>query len=159
MPQRGAVRTANRFSAASSWPKMRTFADGNSGVSGRAMRPASTGTSGAYLRARRTAFGPLVWMTPSPARRSRLSRFRPYRFRSRVRFPPDESVRRMPSGSVVVRWLPRGVNAHGQDLAWHGHPAIEQVLRNLSGNALPLNPSALGLSTLGSPLPTNEYNM
>jgi len=66
MPQRGAVRAANRFSAASSWPKMRTFADGDSGVSGRAMRPASTGTSGAYLRARRTAFGPLVWMTPTP---------------------------------------------------------------------------------------------
>ena len=71
-------------------------------------------------------------------------RFRPFRFRSRVRFPPDESVRRMPSGRVVVGRLPRGVNAHGQDLAWHGRPAIEQVLRNLSGNALALIPARSG---------------
>jgi len=64
--------------------------------------------------------------------------------------------------AMVVLYGPgsrKASNAHGQDLAWHGRPAIGQVLLNLSGNALPLNPSAISLSTLGSSLPTNEYNM
>ena len=45
---------------------MRALAWGDRGVSGRAMRSASTGMSGAYLRASRAARGPLVWIRPTP---------------------------------------------------------------------------------------------
>ena len=58
--------TANRSWAATNWPRMRALTGGGRGVSGRAMRLASTGTSGAYLRASRTALGPLVWIRPTP---------------------------------------------------------------------------------------------
>lgn len=52
------------FLSVQSWPRIRALAAGERGVSGRAMRSASTGTSGAYLRASRTALGPVVWMMP-----------------------------------------------------------------------------------------------
>ena len=46
--------------ALSSWRRMRALAWQVSGVSGRAMRSARTGTSGAYLRADFAALGPVV---------------------------------------------------------------------------------------------------
>ena len=65
-PDGDRAMTANRSWAATNWPRMRALTGGGSGVSGRAIRSASTGTSGAYLRASRVTLGPLVWIRPTP---------------------------------------------------------------------------------------------